>query len=80
MIKLLLIAALFLTSCATTPKPVYVPVQANCPAIKLDPEPHYPLYDLQDNDTVGKVAKACVSSLVMCIGDDRKIRRQINNE
>lgn len=69
----------FTTGCSTENKPVYVPVAANH-AIPFIPEsPVYPfkLLTEKDKNKPDVVIKAYVTSLKMCLGQNKVMRKQL---
>lgn len=69
--NLILLLCLLLTACA---HPTYVATLPPSPTIP--PEPDYPIYHLSaaDKGNYGKVSNAPMTSLAMCIADDKKLR------
>jgi hypothetical protein len=77
--KILIILTLLLTSCATTPKVVYLPTVTKAKPLYVPLHYHDPVKNLtvDDKKNYPKVAKAYAMSRKMCINENIALRKQL---
>jgi hypothetical protein len=82
--RLLILFIIFFTialmGCASSPpKSVEIPVATTYPVPDIPCEPHYPIFDLKENDTPDKVIKAYVATLQLQRGYIKEINRLLRS-